>query len=802
MKFNQNKLLITAVILLTLNIVSASQWTSSLNNGLVAYWNMNDTNDITDYEMNLNAYEGTPRFNESLCKIGNCFQSIANNNLVLLRNNKINFNETFTWNVWVRQSSTGAAYVFGRGDGTSATTGDDGSGVLYWGADWWGDASPYSTGASHIVAGTWYMYTIVQNKTGNNITLYENGVILHSDTLGAIQTQGMLNSSFGTRGSADLDWGGQIDEMGYWNRTLGLDEIIQLYNSGSGLTFIDNNITLNSPVNNLLTLNRTIIFNCSAKTSFSGYYVQNISLYINDIINYTITEGTDDFIEIYKIYNFSTGNYNWTCKSTSTSNPSVISSADARFFNISNFLLNSIYYNSSSYQSSSENFLFDFNVSENLVPSDYNFVFNNTEYSTTLSEISTDRYTLSTTLIIPSNINGVIPFYFKFKIGDDYYNSSFYNITITPIIISYCNLTNNISFLNITLKDLNLKTIINGTLKLNFNLGTINFSFENTTNTLNNFAFCFIPNEKSYLVASSIEYEAPGYSKNYYYLLNEVLTNITTNLTLYLLNSSESSVTQIQIKDATQTSEPDVYVQIQKYDISTDSYYTVAMAKTDLNGEDVVYLNWYNTFYKYILTQNGEIILISNSSKIYESPVKFIIPNIITFSYTKFQNLTYSLTFNNATNNFILTFVKPSGGITSGCLRVVKRTLLNDTIICDQCSVSSSATLYCNIASYGNGTYIASFYATGSLGIIDTYEQVIGIISNIFNELGNNDGTIYAILFGVILLSAFLISPVFIVFGICLAILASIAMGFQPINYMETFGIIAIGIVIILILKK
>jgi len=43
----------------------------------------------------------------------------------------------------------------------------------------------------------------------------------------------------------------------------------------------------------------------------------------------------------------------------------------------------------------------------------------------------------------------------------------------------------------------------------------------------------------------------------------------------------------------------DVLISIQRYDIGTDTFYTVAMAKTAGGvGEDLVYLNWYDTLYK------------------------------------------------------------------------------------------------------------------------------------------------------------------------------------------------------------
>ena len=123
------------------------------------------------------------------------------------------------------------------------------------------------------------------------------------------------------------------------------------------------------------------------------------------------------------------------------------------------------------------------------------------------------------------------------------------------------------------------------------------------------------------------------------------------------------------------------------------------------------------------------------------------------------RNFEHSLIFNNVTNNFILTFVKPSGDVLSGCLRVIKRNQTNDYTICNICEASSSATLYCNIGAYGNGTYIASFYALGSLsGIINTISTFIGIQSLAYELIGNLDGTVFAIIFAGTVMALFLVS--------------------------------------------
>ena len=67
--------------------------------------------------------------------------------------------------------------------------------------------------------------------------------------------------------------------------------------------------------------------------------------------------------------------------------------------------------------------------------------------------------------------------------------------------------------------------------------------------------------------------------------------------------------------------------------------------------------------------------------------------------------------------------------------------------------------------------------------------------------IGNVDGTMYAILFSALCMVMFFISPVLGIVGMLLGMIGGMALGFQPVNYMEFLGIGIVGIVVCLILK-
>ena len=576
--------------------------------------------------------------------------------------------------------------------------------------------------------------------------------------------------------------------------------------------------TLNSPTDYYNTTSFSITFNCSTITnSVGGEILTNISLWLNQTGTWILNE-TKDVSGTYNTSIFTKniiyGTTKWTCRAFD--NRSVSDWGTNRTIKSASFIENSQTYNPTSTSSKSETFIINFTYDSSLYTSSSGVLnYNGTNYVGTLSGSGTNKLLTASLTTLSSTATTSYNFYWNISLtnssGINYFTSNTHTQTINTLAMSICNNSGNgiynVTFINFTIKNAETPTtLVPAEFKVTFNYGIgnkpFNYSYQDTIGDNSSFAFCFLPSSFNYTVDAKIEYEADSYSKNYYYLTNAILTNATQNITLYLLNSSNADLTVLKAQTDTQTPISDVYIQIQRYDTGTDTYYTVGMARTDYAGEDLAYLNWYDTFYKYVLTKNDEIIYIAPSSKISASPVTFTIPSTITFSYDKFLNIIYYLTFNNDTGNFILTYSLPSGGVTSACLRVDKRTIKNDTLICNTCETSSSATIYCNINAYGTGVFIATFYAKGSLGFIESLVSFARVVNVLYEYIGNVDGTMYAILFSALVMVMFFISPVLGIIGMLLGMLGAMALGFQPMNYMEFLGIAIVGVIIIMILKR
>ena len=569
--------------------------------------------------------------------------------------------------------------------------------------------------------------------------------------------------------------------------------------------------------------------NFTANYSISGgalnltnatYYIWNMNGTIFNRTTVAVT-GNNTNNSILFIDDFGLGQtYMWNVQACAKNNTESVCSFASSNYTFSNTLLTELssVYNSSVIETSLQHYKLTINSNPQVSSASGYMWYNGSRYSSTVTNPSTGVYVADNSLEVPlAETNGNKSFWweFTFTLNDGSVmkqNTSSYNQTVERTYLVLCNSTFNTPFINFTTRSAeNPFPIINSTFKsawswyLNGSSGTVSrtTSFEDVTEKNSTFKFCMSPNQ-SYIVDSQIEVDGALYSQNNYFLDNAVLNNNSVSeISIYLLNSSKATLTTLKVRDGVQNPIEDVIIQIQLYDVGTDKFYTVGMAKTSFSGEDIAYLNWYDSLYKFILIKDGSVIKVANSSKISSTPQIFEILGTSTFSFDKFRDFQYSLTFNNVTNNFVLTFTKPSGLVEQGCLRVTKRSAINDTELALICETSTSATLYYNIGN-SNGTYIATFYATGSWDLINwiSINRGSGFSEEIYDLIGKDDAAAYAFLLSGIIITLFAITPVLAILAGILAIIVSAALGFTVIDYTIFAGISIVGVILIWILKR
>lgn len=398
----------------------------------------------------------------------------------------------------------------------------------------------------------------IYNATSSNITFYLDGSYLNSTTLATDLTTG---SSLLTLGQSievadDWDFEGIMDEVGIWNRTLSEAEVTSLYNGGLGTTFGDvgPTITLNSPENGISTINDTIIFNCSAE-SIEG--VLNLTLIIDDIHNQTITNTSAyQNLSIESTFPIIIGNHNWSCIS---SNINTQTNSDTRTLTRSYFTEESQVYNTTIYETARENFIINitFNSSKYTIPKALFFI-GGTSYTGTTTNTGNNRlYNVNFDIPVTTNSSSR-NIYWEFNFSSGKGNSTINSITHSPINFSLCNTVNNISFLNITFENETaalekINATLNSVFTVYLGQGSVNRTFSIISTTENSsYGICVNPSFETLYGNYSIIYDnSESQQRNTQSTFT--LTNFTTNLSLKLLPTEEGIFVTFQVIDATES---------------------------------------------------------------------------------------------------------------------------------------------------------------------------------------------------------------------------------------------------------
>lgn len=246
-------------------------------------------------------------------------------------------------------------------------------------------------------------------------------------------------------------------------------------------------------------------------------------------------------------------------------------------------------------------------------------------------------------------------------------------------------------------------------------LEDVSASFETTitTNESANYSFvfspatshsiCIYPETINNLTANAtIEYYADDYRRRTYYLYNAVITNVTQNISLYLITEGEGNRITFTIKDAEGNLEEDVYVKVQRYYVGNNSYRTVTIGKSDYIGQFITYLEMYDVWYKFILEQHGSVVQVINPMRISATDMTLMIEAVGVMEWFKYTDkISYNCYYNNVTENLVCSATDTSGHMSMFCLNITEIAPQNQTVICTTCDTSSSVTLSCNI---GNAT--------------------------------------------------------------------------------------------------
>lgn len=313
---------IVAMVLLALPALGLS-----LNEGLVAGWNMDNNTDssLNLYDVTGNGNIGIkPGVNRPLktatAILGNAtdYSGANNDDYVDIPNNFGLFDgsKDFSLQVWFRRDGGDNHLLHFLGENRFQIRSYDktiqpnrGLSVHYNDGAW---TTLESTNTSND---KWIHGVVTYNSVSGFVIYVNNTAYPHSDTPSISSETGDNYIGMDSNGN-DENWDGQIDEVFIWNRTLTNSEVTKLWNNGAGLKYSDfgngNSVTvdINSPPNksSFAETNFTVSFNYSESSSNPG----NCTLYIDGTANSTINNipsGTNN--TLINATNLVDGTYNW-----------------------------------------------------------------------------------------------------------------------------------------------------------------------------------------------------------------------------------------------------------------------------------------------------------------------------------------------------------------------------------------------------------------------------------------------------------------------------------------------------------
>lgn len=326
-------------------------------------------------------------------------------------------------------------------------------------------------------------------------------------------------------------------------------------------------------------------------------------------------------------------------------------------------------------------------------------------------------------------------------------------------------------------------------------------SFTTAVNVTNAYV-CIFPSNASFQVNSFQDYVFdPAFDRRQYFLLNNTASNTTQSFILYLLQVVYGSSTTIKVLDEFYSPVEDAYVYVERFYPSDNSFRTVAMVRTDNSGEGQTFLQHNVPYYRFKVWRDGRIVLVSQSQKVItevgaDTVVTLVIgTDTISEELQQYGSIEYSLTFNNLTRNWCLTYIDTQSVANPSCLSV--QNLRNGTQVYNQCLTSQTGSMCYSMGGNVPMHSKATYYTTSPRYTVIASEEI-----QEQGSLGRQLGNTGIILMIVLLLSFAALSLMNLYIGVVGIILALLLGLWLNITGLSTMAIISVVIILLLVLFR
>lgn len=547
----------------------------------------------------------------------------------------------------------------------------------------------------------------------------------------------------------------------------------------------------------------------------------------SNVLGGVVSNKTMDYTQAHNVQNYTlrpTGSESTTFTVTDYNNRTIIFYSNDSSNNVNSTTTtwdyrlweNSITYNASTISTFTESYIINLTYNS----SDYDtasavFYYNNTPYAISNSG-SGDELIFSRTITTPAiTAEANKTFFWEISLvngtATDKFNSTTSNQTVSAINISLCGNPYTVLFLNFTVYDEADLSIQTAQFSGGFTWGGTSLSntynYQDTAEDEESFEFCFNPADRTYRFTGDVEIVAGGFVTETYSLQELSLSNISTNIPIYLLNESDSTSFIVHVRDTAYADVANAIVEIQRYYPGTNQWLTVESIKTNIDGKSIGHFVTEDVDYRFKVYVDSTLVYTSLSTKVFaESTPATIILTIPSTSittgfenYEAIPNLESSLTYTKLTNIVSYTWADSADNANGSRLIVIRYHYgsgVTETI-CDSISTEITGGLTCDLSGEVNGTYIATAYnlRTGETPRIDraiVFQKAPDVVS----EIGE-DGLLITvfILMGIIVIGIY--SPGIAIF-LCLgSLIAFSLLGIVSIPVIFLFSVITIGFIIL-----
>ena len=458
-------------------------------------------------------------------------------------------------------------------------------------------------------------------------------------------------------------------------------------------------------------------------------------------------------------------------------------------------------FSNSTLEGTTQNYLLDLKE-ENISTSTATLVYNGTSYPTTA--INSTRHSVNVTMPDLQNSSVLANFYWTYNITYDNEstkteNTSWHGQAIHRALLSFSAFTPELGVsgmlggygitLNVISKDENTNNLLNTSNAYTFNYRTGNNSTNlSLSETEDNRSILITPSWANITTDMIMIFGATNYTTRQYYLDNTTLNDITQNITLWLINTTNITNIYLTVKDENDNSLQDYVVKAMRYNVGNNTYSTVEMIKTNSNGQGVFQLIPYTVLYKFVIQKDGVTYLETSPTQITSSTLNLQVNLADDWmdGWRRTRSISYTpVSFDNVTQTFEFTYNDASNIVQTGCLEVIRRGTYKDEVLSNNCTSSTAGTLSYTVEGDMTGTYIATGYIdtnTGySIHALDTLEVSYNQAWQIFGTLGVFMAFLVTLVAGLLGLA----NPVGAILMSVVGIIISVALGLVHITFVN-----------------